>query len=106
MRLPVQVIPHRSEKVIEIADVVAQFGDVDGHVVHLAHHVVRHRAHLFHQGDHPVHGVEGGLHVVGLHQHVVHGLFHVRTIHLLKGAAHAELSRTVLNFRGLALRDA
>ena len=33
VRLPVEVIAQRSEEVVEIGYVIAQFGDVDGHVV-------------------------------------------------------------------------
>ena len=51
-----------------------------------------------------LHGVDGGLHVVGLFQHVGHDLVHVVLVHLLGGALHAdqERNRRVLDRRALA----
>ena len=64
---------------------------------------MRDGAHLSHQRVHLRHRVDGRLHVVGLHQHVVHGLLRVRAVHLLKGAAHAELSRNRAELQGFTL---
>ena len=104
VRFPVQVIAEGPEEVIEIGYVITQFGDVDGHVVGLAHHAVRRRAHLFHQHDHPVHRVDGLLHVVGLHLHQGHHSLHVRAVHFLERAAHRKLSRNRAELQGLTFR--
>ena len=104
VRFPVEVVADRAEEIVEIGDVVPQFGDVDGHVAGLFDHAVRRRAHLAHQRDHPGHRVDGLLHLVGLHQHVVHAVLEVLAVQVLADAAHAHLRRNGAELNGFAAR--
>jgi hypothetical protein len=88
---PVQVAADGPPHVLEIRHVVTQFGDVDGHVVHLLDHHVHIVGHLAGDALHLDHAVDGRLHHVGLTEHVAHLVFLVLLVHLLGDALHADL---------------
>ena len=81
------------EEVVEIGDVVPDFGDVDRHVLGLGDQLVGGVAHLPHQARHLRHRVDRLLHLVGLNEHVGHPVLHVLLVELAERAPHAHLER-------------
>jgi hypothetical protein len=104
VRLPGEIVAQRAEEVVEIGDVVPQFGHVDRHVLGLKDHLVGDVGHLRHQSRHALHGLDVGLHLVGLKQHVGVAVLGVLVVERLGGALHAEHERDRGVLDRLALR--
>ena len=93
MRFPVEVVSDGPEEVVEVGDVVPQILDVAHHHPHLHHHAVGDVGHLLGEVLHPLHLIDGGLHVVGLFEHAGREILAVLLRQLLGGALHPDHER-------------
>ena len=107
VRLPVEVVAHRPEEVVEIGDVVPQFVGGGHHLLGLADHVVGDSGEGLHHDVHAFHVVDGGLHLVAHLEHVLHAVLHVGHVQLLGCPGHAddERDRGVLDRGALRTGD-
>lgn len=104
MRLPVEVIPERTELIVEIGQMIPHIVQVCGGVIHLVRHPPGDSSQLQRDAMHLLHRVDGHLHLVCLLQRVVQNLLLKIVVHDLRNAAlaHHVRQRGVLD--GFAIR--